>query len=165
MPAANAAPNPTFSVQLSRQDFFYYTWTVALKRPVLPFLVYSFIFLFLLGITGLWPAARVFSLAVFAPLLGYLLWVWTSAQTLWRRYPALREPRRYRFKAGSYLLEVGKTKVEVNYKDVAQALSSRRAFYLIRPDGSADILPRDALPEGLETLLEEKLTIERSSFL
>ena len=165
MPASTAAPDATFSVQLSRQDFFYYTWTVALQRPVLPFLVYSFVFLFLLGITGLWPAARVFSLAVFAPLLGYLLWVWTSAQTLWRRYPALKETRHYRFTAASYLLGAGKNKVEVNYQDVRQALSSRRAFYLVRPDGSADILPRSALPEGLETLLEEKLTVERSSFL
>ena len=165
MPIPTAAPTFTFSVQLSRQDFFYYTWTVALQRPVLPFLLYSFIFLFLLGVTGLWPAARVFSLAVFAPLLGYLLWVWTSAQTLWRRYPALREPRRYRFTAAAYLLDAGKTKVEVNYGDVRQALSSRRAFYLVRSDGSADILPRNALPKGLEPLLEEKLTVERSSFL
>ena len=165
MPAATSPDLPAFRVQLSRQDFFYYTWVLALRRPVLPFLLYSFAFLFLLGVTGVWLSARVFSLAVLVPLLGYLLWVWVSAQTLWTRYPTLKEPRRYSFKARSYLLDTVHGKVKIPYGDVAQALSSRRAVYLVRQDGSADILPRGALPEGLEALLAEKLTIERSSFL
>ncbi len=165
MPASVTAPlPPAFDVQLERRDFLYYTWVLALKRPVLPFLLYSFIFLFLLGITGVWPAARVFSLAVFAPLLGYLFWVWSSAVTLWARFPALRETRHYRFTAELYRLETAQGEAEVSYEDV-EALGSRRAFYLIRRDGSADILPRDALPEGLEALLEEKFEVERSSFL
>ena len=160
MPASETA----FSVQLTQTDFFYYTWVLALKRPVLPFLLYSFVFLFLLGLTGLWPAARVFSLAVFVPLLGYLFWVWSSATTLWARFPALREARRYRFTAESYRVEADSGSTKVSYGDI-QALSSRRALYLIRSDGSADILPRDVLPEGLEAFLAEKLEIERSSFL
>ena len=160
-----AAPELAFTVQLSRKDFMYYTWVLALKRPVLPFMMYSFIFLFLLGVTGVWPNARVFSLTVFVPLLGYLLWVWVAAQTLWSRYPALREPRHYYFKGKSYLLDTGAGKVPVAYNEVTQVLSSRRALYLLRSDGSADILPKDALPKGLEPFLTEKLTVERSSFL
>lgn len=156
---------PAFTVELTRKDFFYYTWVLALKRPVLPFMIYSFIFLFLIGVTGVWPTARVFSLAVFVPLLGYLLWVWVAAQTLWARHPALKSPRHYDFKPKSYLLGTGAGKVTVAYKDVAQVLSSRRALYVIRRDGSADILPRSALPEGLEPFLSEKLTVEPSSFL
>ncbi len=160
------APDPAaFTVQLSRKDFFYYTWVLALRRPVLPFMIYSFIFLFLIGMTGVWPAARVFSLAVFVPLLGYLLWVWVAAQTLWARHPALKSPRHYHFKAKSYLLGTGAGKVPIAYKDVTQVLSSRRALYLLRRDGSADILPRNSLPESLEPFLNEKLTVEPSSFL
>ena len=85
---------PARLVRLARKDFLHYTWALALRRPLLPFLLYSFTLLFLLGATGMGPAARVFSLAVFVPLLGYLLWVW---------HPALQEPRHYRFKAHSYL--------------------------------------------------------------
>ena len=44
-------------------------------------------------------------------------------------------------------------------------LTRRDFLYLIRKDGSADILPREALPEGLETFIAEKFEIERSSFL
>ena len=165
MPAPKPAPiPPAFDVQLERRDFLYYTWVLALKRPVLPFLLYSFIFLFLLGITGVWPTARVFSLAVFAPLLGYLFWVWISAGTLWARFPALREVRHYHFTAEAYRLETPQGEAEISYEDV-EVLSSRRALYLIRGDGSADILPRDALPEGLEAFLADKFEIERSSFL
>ncbi len=154
---------PAFDVQLERRDFLYYTWVLALKRPVLPFLLYSFVFLFLVGITGVWPTARVFSLAVFVPLLGYLFWVWSSAMTLWARFPELRETRHYHFTAAAYRLGTAQGEA-IRYKDV-EALSSRRALYLIRKDGSADILPRDALPEGLEAFLAQKLTVERSSFL
>ena len=164
MPSAAPAPK-AFTVQLSRKDFMYYTWVLALRRPVLPFMIYSFIFLFLLGVTGVWPTARVFSLAVFVPLVGYLLWVWVAARTLWSRHPALKEPRHYHFKTRSYLLDTGTGKVPVAYEDVTQVLSSRRALYLLRRDGSADILPRDSLSEGLEPFLNEKLTVERSSFL
>ena len=162
----SAAPDlPAFTVQLARKDFFYYTWVLALKRPVLPFMMYSFIFLFLLGVTGVWPTARVFSLAVFVPLLGYLLWVWVAAQTLWARYPLLKSPRHYHFKAKSYLLDTGSGKVPIAYKDVRQVLSSRRALYLLRWDGSADILPCEGLPEGLAPFLNERFTVEPSSFL
>lgn len=166
MPAPATAPDqPAFTVRLARKDFLYYTWVLALRRPLLPFLMYSFALLFLLGATGVWPAARVFSLAVFVPLLGYLLWVWLAAQSLWARHPALQEPRHYRFKARSYLLDAGTGEVPVAYGDVTQVLTSRRALYLLRRDGSADILPRTELPEGLEDFLAEKITVERSSFL
>jgi len=166
MPAPSAVPDlPAFTVRLTRNDYMYYTWVLALRRPVLPFLMYSFALLFLLGVTGVWPAARVFSLAVSVPLLGYLLWVWVAARTLWARHPALREPRQYRFKARSYLLDAGKGKVPVAYGDLERMLSSRRALCLLRRDGSADILPRTELPEGLEAFLADKITVERSSFL
>lgn len=161
----SAADPLTFTVQLARSDFLYYTWVLALRRPVLPFLLYSFALLFLLGVTGVWPTARVFSLAVSVPLLGYLLWVWVAVRTLWARHPALKEPRQYRFEARSYLLDAGNGKVPVAYGDLVQILSSRRALYLLRRDGSADILPRTELPEGLEAFLSEKITVERSSFL
>lgn len=161
-PAADAH---AVTVHLTRGDFLYYTWVLALKRPVLPFLLYSFALLFLLGVTGVWAGARVFSLAVFVPLLGYLLWVWAAAQLLWALHPALREPRHYRFGARAYLLGVGKGEVAVAYGDLAQVLTSRRALYLLRRDGSADILPRAGLPEDLEAFLAEKLPAERSSFL
>lgn len=166
MPAPTTAPElPAFTVRLARKDFLYYTWVLALRRPLLPFLMYSFALLFLLGATGVWPAARIFSLAVFVPLLGYLLWVWLAALLLWARHPALQEPRHYRFKARSYLLDAGTGEVSVAYGDVMQVLTSRRALYLLRRDGSADILPRTELPEGLEDFLAKKLTVERSSFL
>jgi len=166
MPAPPAVPDlPAFTVRLSRDDFLYYTWVLALRRPVLPFLLYSFALLFLLGVTGVWPAARVFSLAVSVPLLGYLLWVWVAALTLWARHPALKEARRYRFGARSYLLDAGTREVSVAYSDLTRVLTSRRALYLLRRDGSADILPRAELPEGLEAFLGDKITVERSSFL
>ena len=82
-----------------------------------------------------------------------------------RGVPALKKPRHYHFKGKSYLLGTGTGEVPVAYNEVTQLLSSRRALYLLRRDGSADILPKDALPEGLELFLTEKLTVERSSFL
>ena len=162
LPAVNL---PAVTVRLARGNFLYYTWVLALRRPVLPFLLYSFALLFLLGVTGAWPAARVFSLAVFVPLLGYLLWVWVAAHLLWARHPALKEPRRYRFGAHSYQLDAGAHRVSVAYSDLTRVLGSRRALYLLRRDGSADILPRTELPEGLEDFLAQRLEVERSSFL
>ncbi len=161
----SVAEPPAFSVQLTRRDFLYYTWVLALRRPALPFLLYSFVLLFLLGVTGVWPGARVFSLAVVVPLVGYTLWVWAAAQLLWARHPALKTPRRYRFKAKSYLLGTGSGGVPVAYADLGRVIGSRRALYLVRRDGSADILPRAGLPEGLEAFLRERLPVEDSSFL
>jgi len=167
MRASSAAVSPpAVTVRLSRKDFLYYTWALALERPVLLFLLYSFVLLFLLAVTGVWPAARVFSLAVLLPLSGHLLWVRVAAQLLWARHPALQEPRHYTFKAQSYLVSSSPgSEVPVPYCEVAQLLSSRRALYLLRRDGSADILPRSELPEGIETFLAEKIMVKRSRFL
>ena len=160
-PALAVVPDlPAFTVRLSRKDFLYYTWVLALRRPLLPFLLYSFALLFLLGATGVWPAARVFSLAVFVPLLGYLLWVWVAAQTLWSRYPPLKEPHHYRFKA----------RIPAGHGHGKGAGGLRRPeagsdIYLLRHDGSADILPRTELPEELEDFLAQRLEVKRSSFL
>lgn len=139
---------------------------MALKRPLLPFFLYSFTLLSLLGLTGVWPGARVFSLAVLLPLLLYLLWIYLAGLLLWARYPALKKPRRYTFTPDAYRLEVaGDREVSVPYGDVAELFTVRRALYLLRRDGSADILPRSELPEGLEAFLTDKFPAVRSNFL
>lgn len=144
----------------------YYTWVQALSRPVLPFFLYSFVLLTFSSLLGLWPAGRAFALAVLVPMLGYLLWVWLTGRGLWAKYPQLRAPRTYRFEAAGYAVQTPENTVRLPYGELARLLSSRRALYLIRRDGSADILPRSALPEGLEGFLKGKVpAAERSSFL
>lgn len=162
-----SAPPPPFTVQLKRSDFLLYTWAVALRRPVLPFFLYSFTLLALLGLTGVWPGARVFSVAVSLPLLLYVLWIYLAALLLWARYPALQKPRRYTFMPDGYRLEVAESDpVVVPYDEVRELFTVRRALYLLRRDGSADLLPRAEAPEGLESFLSEKVPkTERSSFL
>ena len=139
---------------------------MALRRPLLPFFLYSFTLLSLLGLTGVWPGARVFSLAVLLPLLLYLLWIYLAALLLWARYPALKKLRHYTFTPDAYRLEVaGDREVTVPYVEVTELFTVRRAMYLLRRDGSADILPHAELPEGLETFLADRFPVTRSSFL
>jgi hypothetical protein len=153
-------------VTLTQGDFMTYNWVLALERPVLPFFIYSFTLLFLAGLLGLWPAARVFALAVLVPMLGYLLWVFLSARALWARYPHLRVPRTYVFEEDAYLVKAGAHTAAVPYARLRRALASRGALYLLREDGSADILPRRALPEGLEAFIVQRVgEPRRSSFL
>ncbi len=144
----------------------YYTWVLALGRPVLPFFLYSFVLLTFASVLGLWPAGRAFALAVLVPMLGYLLWVFLSGRGLWARYPQLRAERRYTFEATEYLIQTSQSTVSIPYTALQRLLKSRAGLYLIRQDGSADILPRRDLPEGLEAFLAGKVSeVERSSFL
>lgn len=163
------SPHPPFTlaVQLKQGDFLYYTWVLALKRPVLLFFIYTFVLLFLLSVTGIYPPARVYSLALLLPLVGYLIWVYLSALLLWSRFPALRAPRHYTFKESSFLLQTedAASKKPIPYSEITRLLLSRRALYLLRQDGTAEILPREALPVGLEDFLNARLESERSSFL
>lgn len=142
----------------------YYIWTLALERPILPFFIYTFTALFLVSITGLWPAGRLYAFTVLIPLLGYTLFVWLSARGTWRRFPMIREPKRYVFKERSYLLEEGGKKTPVAYDEV-NVLTSRRAVYLLRQAGGADLLPRRSVEdvEGFLEFLEEKTGEVRSS--
>jgi hypothetical protein len=167
MPAAHPhAAGRAVRVRLTRDDVRYYTWVQALARPVLPFLLYSFVLLTFASILGLWPAGRAFALAALIPLLGYLLWVWLVGRGLWSKYPQLRAPRTYRFGEAAYTIQTPENTVKVRYDELSRLVSSRRALYLVRRDGSADILPRSALPEGLEGWLQTKVPeTERSSFL
>ncbi len=143
----------------------YYNWVLALERPVLPFFMYTFALLLLADLFRVWSDARLYAFAVVVPALGYLLFVKLSSVAVWRRYPELREPKRYTFKENAFQVkQAGKT-VMVPYKEVARVLESRRAYYLVRGDGSADILPKTAVEAGrLETLFGAKLW-KRSSFL
>lgn len=145
----------------------YYTWALALERPVLPFFIYTFTALVLVSVVGLWPTGSLYALAVLVPLLGYTLFVWLSAWGTWRRFPMIREPKRYIFKERSYLLEEGGKKTPVAYKDVS-LLTSRRGLYLVRRAGGADLLPRESLNDVEEFLafLEGKVSeVKRSNFL
>lgn len=155
----------TADVGLTRADFEIYSWVLALERPVLPFFIYTFALLLLADLFGVWADARLYAFAVVVPALGYLLFVKLSTFTVWRRYPELREPKRYTFKEDAYQVkQAGKTAM-VSYQELERVLESRRAYYLIRADGSADILPKTGVAEGrLETLLEN-VPWKRSSFL
>ena len=162
-PTAPKLPAPV-QVQLRRGDFMYYTWVSAFERPMLPFFVYTFTALVLVSVTGLWPVGRLYALAVLIPLLGYLLFVWQSARGAWRRFPMIGEPKTYIFKERSYLLEESGKKTPVPYDEVT-TLTSRRGVYLLRPSGSADILPKESVEdvEGLLRFLKEKTGEARTS--
>ncbi len=166
-PAAPSSPKTPLvaDVTLTRTDLETYNWVLALERPVLPFFMYTFALLLLADLFRVWSDARLYAFAVLVPALGYLLFVKLSSLAVWRRYPELREPKRYTFKKDAYQLkQAGKT-VSVPYADVARVLESRRAYYLVRMDGSADILPKGAIEEGvLEGLLKDR-SWKRSSFL
>lgn len=152
-------------VTLTRADFETYNWVTALERPVLPFFMYTFVLLLLADLFRVWQDARLYAFAVIVPALGYMLFVQLSTLAVWRRYPELREPKRYTFEEKAYQLkQAGKT-ATVPYKEIARVLESRRAYYLVRNDGSADILPKRVIEEGvLETLLAGKQW-KGSSFL
>lgn len=165
MTQANLAEeDKSVNVTLKRSDFMYYTWTLALERPVLPFFIYTFTALVLVSITGLWPAGRLYAFTVLIPLVGYTLFVWLSARGMWRRFPMIREPKRYVFKEKSYLLEEGGKKTPVAYNEVS-VLTSRRGIYLLRHTGSADLLPKRSVEnvEGLLGFLEQQTGETRTS--
>ncbi len=165
-PAAPPAAPGSVTLTLTRDDYMYYTWVLALGRPVLPFFLYSFVLLTFASLLGLWPAGRAFALAVLVPLLGYMLFIFLSGRGLWARYPQLRAERRYTFGDAGYVVQTAENTVSVPYAQLQRLLRSRAALYLIRQDGSADILPRRDLPEGLEVFLAGKVSeVERSSFL
>ena len=154
-------------VTLTRGDFMYYNWVLAFERPLLPFFIYTFTALVLVSVTGLWPTGSLYALAVLIPLLGYTLFIWLSAWVTWRRFPMIREPKRYIFKEKSYLLEEGGKKTPVAFDEV-EVLTSRRGIYLLRRTGSADLLPKRSVEDTERVLgfLEEKAGEGRvSSFL
>lgn len=145
-------------VALTRGDFMYYSWVTAFERPILPFFLYTFVLLNLSSLLGVFPDGNVFAFAVLVPLVGYLLLVQVTASQLWRRFPQLSTPRHYTFKPTLYRIKspqaaptkehedsAVKRKVTINYDQITQVLSSRRGFYLLRTDNSADIIPKDAL--------------------
>ena len=152
------------SVTLERRDFMYYTWTLALERPVLPFFIYTFTALVLVSIVGIWPTGSLYAFAVMIPLVGYTLFVWLSAWLTWRRFPMIREPKRYIFKEESYLLEEGGKKTPVAYDEV-DVLTSRRGIYLLRRTGGTDLLPKRSVGDvaGLLAFLEQKAGEGRTS--
>lgn len=160
----------------------YYSWVTAFERPVLPFFMYTFVLLNLSSLLGVFPGGNVFAFAVLVPMMGYLLLVQVTAAQLWRRFPQLNAPRHYTFKTTLYRIkspqaapvseqsDAKKRKVTINYDYVRQVLSSRRGFYLLREDGSADIIPKDALKDQgikhdtMETFLSLYIGEPKASF-
>ncbi len=166
-PTPTLTKDVTVDVTLKRSDFMYYTWTLALERPILPFFIYTFTALVLVSITGLWPTGRLYAFTVLIPLVGYTLFVWLSARGMWRRFPMIREPKRYIFKEKSYLLEEGGKKTPVAYEEV-DVLTSRRGVYLLRRTGGADLLPKGSVEDGewlLEFLEQRTGEVRSSNFL
>lgn len=160
----------------------YYSWVTAFERPILPFFMYTFVLLNLSSLLGVFPDGNVFAFAVLVPMVGYLILVQVTAAQLWRRFPQLNAPRHYTFKPTLYRIkspqaapvseqsDSKKRKVTINYEQVRQVLSSRRGFYLLRADGSADIIPKDALSdqgikhEAMEAFLSEHVSEPKPSF-
>lgn len=152
-------------VTISREDFGYYNWAMALERPILPFLMYTFILLAFASMLGVFPAGRAFAGAALIPMAGYLLWMRASISRLWRLYPQIRSPRSYAFKAQSLLIRTEKNNVPVSYDSIAKIMTSRRGIYILRKDQSADILPRRAIEDDalLLRFLESKVSEVRAS--
>ncbi len=161
---AYPTPQSEVAVTLTRDDFAYFNWALALERPILPYLFYTFTFLVLVSFLGLWPAGRAFVPAVFIPLLGYLFFVWLATRRLWGRLAEADKNRRYRFLETGYRVNGRETAA---YREVARAIESRRGLYLLREDGSAEVLPKRDLDENLLAFLKERLepVWKRSSFL
>jgi len=181
-------PEPLeLDVALTKGDFMYYSWVTAFERPILPFFMYTFVLLNLSSLLGVFPAGNVFAFAVLVPMVGYMILVQATASQLWRRFPQLNAPRHYTFKPTLYRIksphaapaseppankqsDTKKRKVTINYDQVRQVLSSRRGFYLLRSDGSADIIPKDALREQgikhemMETFLSKHVSEPKASF-
>lgn len=166
--APEAAPPAAVDVTLTRGEFLAFNWALALERPLLPFLLYTFVLAALAGLLGVWPAGRVFAAAALLPALAYALWVWASARALWTRNPGLAGPRRLVFKERSYLVEEAGTAHRVRYDEVARVLETRAALYLLRAAGGADLVPKRA-PADLDavaTFLRPRVAgWKRSSFL
>lgn len=159
-PAEAPAPTPRpIGVALTRGEFLSYNWALALERPVLPFLAYTFVLFALAGLLGVLPAGRVLAAAALAPALVYAVWVWGSASALWARHPELAAERRLHFKERSYLVAEGGTSHRVPYDRVARVLETRSALYLARTDGGADIVPKRVLeePEAFAAFLRERV--------
>lgn len=161
----------------------YYSWVTAFERPILPFFMYTFVLLNLSSLLGVFPGGNLFAFAVLVPMVGYFLLVQITASQLWRRFPQLDAPRHYTFKPTLYRIKSPeaapaneregstiKRKVTINYDQVQQVLSSRRGFYLLRKDGSADIIPKDSLNdqgiklETMETFLSRYISEPKPSF-
>ncbi len=168
----------TLTVNLTRADFIYYNWTAAFDKPILPFFLYTFVLLNLASLLGVFPAGNEFAFAVLVPLVGYVILVQASASLLWRRVPQLAAPKHYSFKQKSYRLKTStdqtdKTStanVSIDYADVAKVLVSRRGYYLLRADGSADIIPKAVLEahninlDAFSTWLAANTNVMTSSF-
>ncbi|MEM7737192.1 MAG: hypothetical protein AAF267_15535 [Deinococcota bacterium] len=166
----------TFTVNLTRGDFIYYNWTAAFDKPILPFFLYTFVLLNLSSLLGVFPAGNIFAFAVLIPLVGYVILVQASASLLWRRVPQLAAPKHYSFRQKSYRLKTSTEQddaanVSIDYADVVKVLVSRRGYYLMRVDGSADIIPKAVLEEqninlnGFSTWLETRTQVASSFFL
>lgn len=169
VPAAMTADVTTVRTHLTRHDFMYYNWVLALERPILPFFMYTFVLLVMSSLLGVWPAGRLYAPAVLIPALGYTLFVWLSSRQLWRHVQQTLTPQTYIFKTKSYLNDDGKTKQAIPYQHIKQLLESRQAFYLVLQDGSASILPKRDVTDSnsLRALIQSKLTgrYKHSSFL
>jgi hypothetical protein len=141
-------PAPPFEdalhVTLSRGDFVYFNWALAMERLMLPFFLYGFVLFTLASLLGVLPAGRTVAVAFVVPATGYCLWLTFAVSALWRKLPQLAAPRVYRFRDEAYQVEV-ETEERISYRDLAQVLESRRGFYLRRADGTHDILPKRAL--------------------
>ena len=165
---SEAKSDPHFEVELERRDFLHYNWALAFERPIMPFFLYTFVACALAGMLGVWPAGRLFAFAVLIPLLAYNVWIWVSSRSLWTRYPHLRQARGYTFKDDAYRVRSPDGAVSVPYLEVTRTLETRAAFYLLRSDGSGDILPKRLLGDvdAFRQLLKGKVgELKRSSFL
>ncbi|MCA9839752.1 MAG: YcxB family protein [Trueperaceae bacterium] len=152
-------------VNLNRRDFSYYNWVIALERPILPFFIYTFTLLILADLFKIWPDARLYAFAVLIPAVAYLLFVWLSTKSLWQKIKALQEPSTYYFLADGYQVVRKKDRANISYDQIKQVLESRKGIYLIRQDGTADILPKGtASKEALSPFFDKKLW-RSSSFL
>ncbi|MEM6428206.1 MAG: hypothetical protein AAF708_03125 [Deinococcota bacterium] len=163
------------TVKLARGDFIYYNWTAAFDKPILPFFLYTFVLLNLSSLLGVFPDGNVFAFAVLIPLVGLIARVQIASSLLWRRVPRLAAAKNYSFKQKSYQLKTSTeqadtVKVVIDYADVAKVLVSRRGYYLIRADGSADIIPKMVVdaqnisPDAFSAWLDANIETVTSSF-
>lgn len=168
MTSPDSLPPLRVEVTLTRGEFLHYNWARAFQQPMLPFFLYTFAALVLSSLLGIFPAGRVYALAVLLPLMAYSLWIWSSARGLWKRHPELARPRTYTFRADGFRVKSGDTDHAVPWSAVRQVLETRPAFYLLRADGSGEILPKRAVEDERElraVLTRGVGSIQRSSFL
>jgi hypothetical protein len=158
---------PEVRVALTRREFRYFNWVLAFERPTLRFLLMTFVLLSLASLLGVWAVGRVFALAALVPTLGYVVWLITTTNALWRRHPEIGAERTYRFREESYTV-TGSAAEEVAWNDLARAIEARPAFYLMRRNGLADLLPKRALPDSAAFAAELRRRVRevsRSSYL